>query len=196
MIPHPVAPYLRYDGSPKKSRIVCVGRWDDHVQKNPALAVSAIIYVLSRRPECDAVFIGSGRACIESLAGEAGLPADRILILDKLRHPELVGYFQSAQVSLCSSYYESGHIVSEEALCCGCSVVAPDLPALPSLKYYVSRQSGRLGGSTADTLGAALLEEIDCWASGGRDAAAISRQWCYELHADRIAENTVRALGL
>jgi hypothetical protein len=108
----------------------------------------------------------------------------------------LAVHYQSAQVSLCSSYYESGHIVSEEALCCGCSVVAPDLPALPSMKYFISKASGQLGGSSPETLGAALCDELDLWERGEREAAAISNHWCGQLHADRIAGQIVSALNL
>jgi glycosyltransferase involved in cell wall biosynthesis len=196
MLPHPVAPYLRYDGTPKRPRVLCIGRWDDPVQKNPQLAVAAIAHVLSRKPECDAVIIGSGIQKIESLVRKANIPPSRIRILDKQRHTELVAHFNSAQISLCSSYYEGGHIVSEEALCCGCSVVAPDLPALRTFRFYASKHSGQLGGNTPETLGAALCDEFEHWSKGARDPIAISQHWCEELHADRVAGQIVKALGL
>ena len=195
LIPHPVASYLRYDGCLKKPWLLCVGRWDSS-QKNVELAVSVIAIALVRHPKYEVHFIGSGGNLVRSLVSKLDAINTRIHVLDRLPNRELTSYYQSSQISLCSSHYESGHIVSEEALCCGCTVVAPNSPTLPSMGYYVSQQSGQLGGRDVDSLGMALCNEIEKWEAGERNPMEISRYWCEQLHVDRIAQRMVMALGL
>lgn len=194
MIPHPVNMHFEYSGQPKCNRIICVGRWDDPV-KDVSLAISAIAYALSKCPDYSAVFIGSGSEQIRKLLklNRYQLP---IYILERVKNDELVELYTTSKISFCSSVSESGHIVSEEALCCGCSVVAPDSSSLPSMPYYVSQGSGQLGPRTTEGLGEALCMEIEAWNSGKRDAAAISAFWCEQLRAEKIAARIVKSMEL
>jgi hypothetical protein len=63
------------------------------------------------------------------------------------------------------------------------------------MKYYISKKSGQLGGSTPESLGSALCDELEQWERGARDAKAISDHWCDQLHVDRIAGQIVRTFG-
>lgn len=194
MIPHPVNMHFEYSGQPKCNRIICVGRWDDPV-KDVSLAISAIAYALTMYPDYTAVFIGSGSEQIRRHLNNIHpqLPID---IIERVKNYELVTLYATSKVSFCSSVFESGHIVSEEALCCGCSVVAPVSPSLPSMPYYVGQDSGQLGPRTTVGLGKALCMEIEAWNSGHRDPASISTFWCEQLRAEKIAARIVKSMEL
>ena len=195
LIPNPVASYLRYTGTLKNPYILCVGRWEDPI-KNLKLAVSTTVFALTRHSNYEVMFIGSGSDIVRSMVDKLDVFKDKIHVIGQIKHTELAKFYMMAQISLCSSLSEGGHTVSEEALCCGCTVVAPDSPTLPALKYYVSRQSGQLGGRDVDSLGMALCNEIEKWEAGERNPMEISRYWCEQLHVDRIAQRMVMALGL
>lgn len=194
MIPHPVNFHFQYGGHKKLNQVICVGRWDDPV-KDVTLAAQTLISVLKQNPEYHALFVGSGSAIVRDLF-EKTMLRSRIETVEQVRNVELATLYAESKISFCSSVSEGGHTVSEEALCCGCSVVAPDSPSLPSMPYYVSKSSGQLGERNIKGLAAALCKEIDAWDSGGRDPLRISADWREELQAEKIALKMLAALGL
>ena len=190
LIPHPVAMVMTYSNQIKKPRVVTVGRWTPEAwrQKNPFLLSEVATRVLHQNPRSEFVVVGAmeeglRRRMLES----AGSAADRIRITGRLSHPNLVDLYQVSQVSLCTSNHESFHISSAEALCCGCSVVAPSLPELPSFAWFTSEASGRLAARHPSALARAVLDELALWSQAGRDASQIAPPWCRRLHADRVA---------
>ncbi len=199
VIPHAISPSLAYgQGSPpKQNRIIAIGRWDDVIQKRPALLTEVIgrLLLCDERVAVDMV----GNLTERVKAWHCGLPPDaarRVHLHGKLPHEEIRRLLLVARVLYCSSAYESFHIASAEALCCGCSVVAADIPALASLRWFVSRDSGTLAASD-DVHGHldALGRESDLWDTGDRDPLAISRTWTETLHADKVAERIIKVIA-
>lgn len=190
LIPHPVSMHMRYSGQAKQPRVVCVGRWqpEDWRQKNPRLLLQTIVQLLPKAPQLECVIVGSmdkNLRC-QFLEATAAFPG-RVRLPGRMPNHEIAPLFQTSQVALCTSNHESFHIASAEALCCGCSVVAPDLPELPSLKWFVGQNSGRLASRTPEALAQAVQEELKIWAGQKRNPEKISSEWGARLHADRVA---------
>ena len=199
MIPHAISPSLSYgEGSlAKQNRIIAIGRWDDVIQKRPALLTEVIGRLLSRDSHVAVDIVGNLTERIR--AWHHGLPPDaarRVHLHGKLPHEEIRRLLLAARVLYCPSAYESFHIASAEALCCGCSVVAADMPTLASVRWFVSRDSGTLA-ATDDANGhlEALVRELSLWETGGRDPMTISGIWTEILHADKVAERIVKVIA-
>jgi glycosyltransferase involved in cell wall biosynthesis len=180
----------------KKPVIISVGRWQ-HAQKNTPLLVRCLAQVLALRPGCSARIVGSGDTVVKQLIDSLRLPADcrsRIHVLGPVKHEDLFALYQESQISLCSSHYESFHIASGEALCCGCSVVGNgQIPAMP---YFCSAASGTVScdGSVNNFLDA-VLAEIDAWRRHERDPAQISQTWTARLHPDGVAKSAMALMA-
>jgi len=197
LIPHPVAPYMNYSGQAKRPNVVVVGRWtrDAWRQKNPFLLLEAVRCFLKRLPQAKCIIIGPMEGGLrEQMEVQAGSFPGRLVLTGRLSSREVATFFQEAQVSLCTSNHESFHIASAEALCCGCSVVAPDLPELPSLKWFVGEGAGRLVEKQAEAVAQGVLDELQLWQDGCRDPQATSHLWCDRLHADRVALRILQVL--
>lgn len=198
LIPHAVSLHMNYAGQTKEPRIVCIGRWhpEDWRQKNPRLLMETATRVLSRNPKAELVVVGAMEPGLErEFSALAGKCQGRLRIAGRIPNKEIAGLLQTAQISFCCSNHESFHIASAEALCCGCSVVAPDLPELPSLKWFVGENSGRLALRNPDALADALHEEMRVWSHGGRKPYSIATTWSERLHADRVATLILDLLG-
>lgn len=199
VIPHAISPSLAYEqGSPpKQNRIIAIGRWDDVIQKRPALLTEVIGRLLSHDKHVAVDIVGNLTERIK--AWHVGLPPDaarRVHLHGKLPHEEIRRLLLAARVLYCSSAYESFHIASAEALCCGCSVVAADIPTLASFRWFVSRDSGTLAViDDANGHLDALERELSLWETGGRDPMAISRTWVATLHADKVAERIIKVIA-
>lgn len=197
LIPHPVAMHMRYAGQLKQPRIVTIGRWfpEDWRQKDPFLLMEILSVLLKKCPDLECVVLGRMPEDLRRrFLDKVGAAASRLSLLGARPNPQLVEILQGAQVSLCSSSHESFHIASGEALCCGCSVVAPNLPELPSLQWMTAHGSGALAPRKAGMLAAVVLDELELWKTGGRDAKKISKFWSNLLHADRVAAGILHAL--
>jgi len=190
LIPHAVSLHMNYAGHPKEPQIVCIGRWhsEDWRQKNPRLLLETAARVLSRNPKAEFVVVGSMDPSLQRQFSDlAERTQGRLRLAGRLPNQEIAGLLQTAQISFCSSNHESFHIASAEALCCGCSVVAPDLPELPSLKWFTQEDSGRLAPRHPESLAQAVQEELTSWQEGHRDPAKIAEKWGRRLYADRVA---------
>jgi glycosyltransferase involved in cell wall biosynthesis len=199
VIPHSISPSLAYEqvSPPKQNRIIAIGRWDDVIQKRPALLTEVIGRLLSQDEYVAVDLVGNLTERIN--AWQHSLPPDaarRVCLYGKLPHGEIRRLLLTARILYCPSAYESFHIASAEALCCGCSVVAADKPALASLRWFVSRDSGTLA-ATDEVQGHldALERELALWETGRRDPMAISRTWCETLHADKVAERIIKVIA-
>lgn len=199
VIPHAISPSLAYELSspPKQNRIIAIGRWDDVIQKRPALLTEVIGRLLSQDVHVAVDIVGNLTEQIERWHHR--LPpniSQRVLLHGKLPHGEIRCLLQAARILFCPSAYESFHIASAEALCCGCSVVAADMPAMASFRWFVSRESGTLA-TTDDAQGHldALERELALWATGRRDPLAVSETWTATLHADKVAERIIKVIA-
>lgn len=187
LIPYPIEEMMTYDPAVRKQPLlIAVGGWHRFVKDAPLL-VRVLGRVLERYPAYSARIIGGGeerlRQLVRRLKPES---ASRIQILGPVLHDKLLHHYQESQISLCSSYSESFHLASAEALCCGCSVVG-DVRLSP-MSYFTSFASGTPACTRSlDNMGDAVAAEIDAWQSGERDPEQISRYWTLKLHPQHAA---------
>jgi glycosyltransferase involved in cell wall biosynthesis len=186
-VPYAVSQDMSYNPSIRKQPlIVAVGRWQSPLKGTPVL-VRVLARVLSEQPEYSARIIGGGEECVRKLMqplDESG--KSRMEIPGRVSHQQLAGHYQEARVLLCTSCYESFHIASAEALCCGCSVVGD--ARISAMPYFCSANSGTLSfDRSVDNLRDALRAEIDAWRRGERDPIQISGTWTARLHPERVA---------
>lgn len=190
-MPCPVSPLKTYDGTPKEKRILCIGRWDDVWQKRPEMLMQTL-ECFERESVAEEMQIDIIGTLTEELRRwHAALPPaqrERIVLRGYVDNAELTAAYRAARICLCSSRFESSHIVSAEAVCCGCSIVTPPRPGqLTTVQGYTVYQSGRVAAEdTPQALAAALAEECRAWEDGLRNPAAIAEAWYPELHADRV----------
>jgi glycosyltransferase involved in cell wall biosynthesis len=181
---------MEYTGQKKRPRVVTVARWhrEDWRQKNPQLLLKTLVLVLQKNPEVVCQVVGRMEEEIKAhFLKMAGNHRNRLILSGRIPNPDLAPILQSAQISLCSSNHESFHIASAEALCCGCSVVAPDLPELPSLHWFAGESCGQLAEKSPERLAQAVTNELRLWRDHQRDAGRIAKLWGARLHADRVA---------
>jgi glycosyltransferase involved in cell wall biosynthesis len=113
---------------------------------------------------------------------------ERVHLHGRIAPDAIAAILSRAQVAWCPSSFESFHIASGEALCCGCSVVAAESPSLAAFPWFVSEASGELA-ATDDVAGhlAAIRNELLAWEEGRRDPAQIASIWQSRLHAPEVA---------
>lgn len=188
--PCPVSREFNYEGREKENLIIAIGRWDDEKQKRARFLMQTLqrYYQANHGNTATEIY---GTITPELQAWHAGMPtAVRELISLKgyLANAMLKDVYQRARIICCTSSHESSHIVSAEALCCGCSVVVTNLPkTLSVLHWYTTRQSGRISEQdTPESLAQALLDENKAWASGERNPESISSYWKQHFHADKV----------
>jgi glycosyltransferase involved in cell wall biosynthesis len=191
VIPHAVNPQMRYTGETKEKTVVVVGRWEkeDEAQKDPRFMLRVLEKFLSAYPEWSAVVTGRGAPCLLRFCKNWNPSLRSRLVLHPfLDHERLKELYCASMVSLCASRHESFHIASAEAVCCGCSVVVADHPALASTGRFTTCGSGTLARErTPDCVADALCHEAAEWEAGRRAPADTSGVWIEELHADRVA---------
>ena len=197
MIPHPIAPYMLYDPLQRKEPlIVTVGYWPDP-DKDSELLMHTVTALLTR--EKDVTIEIYGRPTDEMVKWSQdfdSMDRDRIKIMGVVPNEKLRHAFQRAQISLCTSLMESFHIASGEALCSGCSIVGPDTPGLPSMKWFADGPFGTLATRKQSEFADALASELGKWRNGERNPLEISDHWSKLLHAPRVAEMILKIASL
>jgi len=188
-VSHPIDQTMRYSGAVKQETVIVVGRWDDSV-KRPEILIAVASKVLVKNPTVRFVIAGKDSAwCVAEIVTHVPKAKDRVVGYERLEHDQLCEQMSRAQISLCTSRSEGFHTASGEALLCGCSIVAPESPYLPSLPYFIDEgRSGRLSENNPDALGDAVLTELEAWKSGERDASTIARNWRNRIAADVVAK--------
>ena len=196
LVPHPVrAVPAGASLPPSEKQIVSVGRWGGYA-KNAALLVRSLVELLDRIPDCQARIVGADMETIEFwLRRSKRWPAERIVLAGFMNHADLLNLYSRSQVFFLPSRSESYNISAAEALCCGCSVVAP--AHLPTASWFCGRESGTVAGDyTAAALADGLAKEMGLWAAGRRDSGAISRTWINEVGVERCAQRMLDAMGI
>lgn len=190
-IPHPVAPYMQYNSSIKKQNlVVSIGRWDDLVQKDPMLLAKTVDLVCNKDLSIEFAIVGSMLPNTRNKFTELNQKyGDRIKILGILPNAELRHILMKAKILLCTSSYESFHIASGEALCCGVSIVGPLLPEIPSMEWFAREPHGHGSKRDGMSLAQAIADEIKAWDEGRRNPNDIAHYWTRKLHAPRVAEH-------
>jgi glycosyltransferase involved in cell wall biosynthesis len=188
-VSHPIDQTMRYTGCPKREMVIAVGRWDDSV-KRPEVLVEVAAKALAQNPTVQFVIAGKDAIrCAAEIADKVPSAKDRVMGYERLDHDRLCEQMSLAQISLCTSRSESFHAVSAEALLCGCSIVSPESPYLPSLPYFIDGGlSGRLSKNNPDALTDAVLTELDTWKNGERDPAVIAQVWRERIAADTVVQ--------
>lgn len=199
IFPAPVAPYFQYHSSSRKERlVVCVGRWTD----DDADRVKRPEFMINTARE---IALADERAQVE-IYGKIGAGVQgkydrfpdalkaRIHLKGFIKNGDLPSIYNKAQVSFCSSYSESTHIASAEAMCCGCSLVVPPRKSLHVLHWYTGHSSGQVAAEdTPESMAQSVVRELDLWESQQRNPREISDYWQNVFIVDkalhRIFEN-------
>lgn len=184
-IPHPVdMTHIGFgEGDVKENQVIAVGRWDAAVKGWPLLKDITTRF-LDTCQNWKVIVVGSGAS--EEGAALKRKYGDRFQMPGHQGHVELSKYLRAAKIYLLTSHYESFNIAGAEALCSGCSVVAPS--QIPSAGYFAGKSSGTSSHTrTPDQLTDALIAETMEWEQGRRNPSEISRAWKRELSAESVA---------
>lgn len=188
-MPCPVSPECTYTGVEKRDIILCIGRWDDTYQKRPDVLMHTIEAFYAQPSQAEIHIYGSITSSLQSWWNT--LPphiALRVKLIGNIPNAQLRLVYNQAKIILCTSRYESSHIVSAEALCCGCSVVTPNRPApLRDVLWYTTKNSGTISQEdTPESLAQALRTELTLWHRGARNPHDIATAWQPFFHADKV----------
>ncbi len=190
-LPHPVEPGFRFEptSDPKSRQVVCVGRWQDPVQKRPRLMQAVLQELVECDSEVQVEVIGTTtqelQAWHNTLSPEM---QDRVKLRGMVTREQLAKILRDSKVFYSPSAYESFGIAAGEALCCGCSVVAGRSLSMASFEWFVSKHSGRLAvPDNARGHLQSLRDELACWDQGQRSPTTISHEWGKILHAGKVA---------
>ena len=173
-------------GDVKENIVVAVGRWDFVVKDWPLLFEIAKRFLIIR-PDWKIVVIGQPAELSAKTKREMASLENRLILTGPLEHEQLSRWNRKAKIYLLTSYYESFNIAAAEALCCGCSVVAP--AQIASASYFASFQSGTPSYvRTPDHMTDALIAEVDEWETGQRDPGKISESALRIFDAEMVAK--------
>lgn len=194
LIPHPNASYMRYTPDiPKEYLMIAIGRWDDEKIKGTELLKETCKILLERDTELQIEIYGRRPASLDAWHNSLNPEIkNRFHLKGLVKNIELRKALQRAQVELCTSLSEGYHTVSAEALCCGCSVVGPDIPEIPSMQWFTDGPCGTTAKRDSQSLAAAVLSELEAWKHAQRNAAEISAHWTSILHAPKVAERIIK----
>jgi len=200
-LPHPQLPLYDYPGTQKEKLLLSVARWTkpDWAQKQPRVLLGAINIFLKRREDWSCTIIGKGATNLTRyLPGVIDSVLEkRIHFIDYVTPSELAGFYQRASMAAWSSRWEGQQGTAAQALCCGCSVVAPFSAEMSCFRHYVSRESGRLAAHHHPlALAEELLLEADAWDCNQREPFRIAKIWQEEFHAPRVAARALNLLGI
>ena len=192
-LPHPVETRFRFNGAIKRRQVICVGRWQDVLQKRPELLADVIGSLLTKDAMVSVVI--AGETTPELKAWHSALPESgriRVHMSGRASREMLSEAMNASRVFYSPSAFESFGIAAAEALCSGCSVVAENSVSMASFKWFVSEYSGTLAdrGDAKSHL-SAICRELDQWEAGHRDPALISQIWRDRLHAKCVATQVV-----
>lgn len=198
VIPHPVSKEMYYSGETKINHLLVVGRWGskDAPQKNPQMTIQIVADFLRHHQDWTAEIIGpEADTFTEGISKYPEWVRHRLTLCNFVTHSALKMKYATSRIILCASRFESFHIASAEALCCGCSVVVAQHPLLASTAWFTTRNSGTLATSRKPPdLVQALLDEARKWEEGERSADQIADAWIPELRADLVAANLIQKI--
>jgi glycosyltransferase involved in cell wall biosynthesis len=197
-VPLPVNWHFTFSSDIQKTNdIVAIGRWDSDQKRTPLL-ISTISRFLKMRSDVRFRIFGNVCPLLREWHHQlSSIERSKVCLEGVVSNQELATPLQMAKIILVSSAYESFHIASAEAVCCGASVVACRSPFLDTLAWHASRNSGTIASNaTPAGLSNALFCELSAWDNGDRDPLAISKSWSDEFHPDRVAARILELLGL
>jgi|SRR5688572_9030509 len=192
MVAHPIKDEFCHDPAvPKEPRVLVVGRCASY-QKDTPLLMGVLERTLPHNRDYRATIIGSGMEKVRSWHARLPQPIrERVSIAGRLEHADLKRHYQQSRIIVFTSRFEGFPVAGEEALACGCSVVAPG--TLPSVQYMTLEGSGTCSISRrANDLGDALAAEMQLWRQSLRDPRRISDLWRPRVAASAVAAQVVQ----
>ena len=200
LIPHPAHPRFVTSGEkPNDGSItfVTVGRWDVQRQKRPDLLMGVIDSLLARDQRFRFRIYGKLTPELQRWhAGLASTEKNRVGLHGIVPNAELLEAYQTAHIYLCVSAYESFLIAAAEAMCCGCSIVATDLPTLPGPRWFASGLRGSLATKhNIHGLVSSSLIEAEAWLQGKRNGHEIAAWTQQNMHANHVANSYLKLLS-
>ncbi len=187
--PCPVSPLCKYNGEEKKDTILCIGRWDDVVQKRPIFMMQTLEhYYKTGGTAITKIFGNISENLREFYNNCSDEIKEKIKLVGYVKNKDLQVEYKQAKIILCTSNFEGSHNVSAETLCCGGSVVTTNKQkALRNLHWYTTKNSGTISQKdTPESLAQAIHREINEWACGKRDPYAIAEAWQPYFHVDKV----------
>jgi glycosyltransferase involved in cell wall biosynthesis len=153
------------------------------------------IEALTRLPETELLIAGGGDATPEpehdrllTLADQLGV-ADQVRLIGQVAHPQMPALLRSADLIVCSPWYEPFGIVPLEAMACGVPVVASAVGGMLD-----SVVDGVTGAHVPPRDPAALAEVIGALLDAPGHRAELSRAGLERVHSryswDRVAADT------
>jgi glycosyltransferase involved in cell wall biosynthesis len=194
LLPHPVDTNNMPEPSPvKKNCVVSVGRWDAH-QKNFPLLLRVLDRFLSSHRDWDAVLPGrANRETEKLLLKHCQNTSHRIQIPGSIANDKVQLLLSESKIFLSSSRYEAFSVAVAEALCSGCSVVAP--AHIAGMPWCCGSNSGTVSPLyTKNNLVDALSAEAALWNVGQRDSVEIASIWRHRTGADSICKKLLNML--
>lgn len=174
-------------GEHRSPRLVAVGRWDS-VQKNAPLLAAALALALRQRPlEVDLFGVGG--------TGDFGPLQQRFsgVSIHGAQNPDVVARSMSSSRSIVfASRWEGAPHAAAEALASGATVVGTPIPCFQSCADEGAGTVARRSSPSA--LAAAILDEMQCWDRGERDAARISEEWRQRVSGEGVCRSLLGAL--
>jgi glycosyltransferase involved in cell wall biosynthesis len=190
LIPHPNASYMITSPDIAKERLmVAIGRWDDEKIKGTLLLKETCTILLENDADLEIEIYGPCPVSMNTWHQHL-IPQikERLHLKGLVPNIQLRLALQRAQVELCTSLTEGYHTVSAEALCCGCSVVGPDIPEIPSMKWFTDGLYGRIAERNPHALAEAVFSELKAWENNERSPNQISEHWTKILHAPNVTK--------
>ena len=196
-IPHAVEPVFCFTNEPKNRRVVCVGRWQETVQKRPWMLMEVVGSLVSADAQVEVAIVGNATPELETWHNSLpqGLRS-RVRLWGFTGRAALAELLRDSQVFYSPSAFESFGIAAAEALCSGTTVVAGRSVSMASFEWFISEASGTLAAEdNVEGHLKALLHELECWEKNDRNPGKIAGTWQGRLHADRVAEKTLELSG-
>ena len=163
----------------RNTSIICIGRWDDP-QKDADLLCRVLCICLRRMPSLKVTLIGRHG---EAMFGSIRRRWPSLEIKGRIPHDEVKTHLSKAKIFLSTSRWEGAPVSANEALCLGCTVIGPPIPAFISIA-----EEGRFGIATrtrtAEDLAEAVGRELENWNTGQRNSETIAAFWRSRLSAD------------
>jgi hypothetical protein len=166
--------------------VVAVGRWDDP-QKDAPLLRAGLERMLATDDQVRVEIAGPLHKEFR------GLDPSRVTSLGPVPNTDLPDLFGRARIIAFASRWEGMPIAALEALSCGCSVVATDVPAFLEI---AAAGGGRLARNRRPAaLAQALLEELSAWDEGLRSATRVAEVWRGRVDRKEVARQYVDLFG-
>lgn len=158
----------------KSDTILMAGRLTD-LQKGPRETVRTLRGLLRQDASVHVELHVRGGMTPEFAA--VARTSSRLSVFEDTTREELAGRLRRAAVLFSRSRWETTPVIALEALCSGCTLVAPT--GLPGYRSLI--EGGRFGQTYERTSDRAAVEgilaELNRWRAGARDVAAVARHW-------------------